>query len=507
MSKQLAEATAESIALMKTAQATNVPDLIAKNFTQPGNATTGIQGYDLKAPSLKLYPQLTPLRNMIARVGGGFSVQASWRAITGINTNKVRAGVSEGNRNATIQHTTADYLAAYRGIGLEKNVSFEADYSAQGFEDVKAVAVLQTLQSLMIAEEIILLGGNTSNALGTTPTPTTSTSTTGGTLAAATYSVICVALGVQAYWDVAGLNNGQTGLSFDPTTAQVPGVISRTNADGSVDNFGGGSAQKSAAASQATTGSTSTISASVTAVRGAVAYAWYVGTAGSERLNQVTAINSVLITAASNGGAQLASTLAASDNSTSSLEFDGLFTFASKASLNAYYNALATGTPGTGTTLTAGQGRVQEIDAALGAFYNKYRLQPTHVLLNFVQFQKITNLVLGSANPNVQFTVDPYSPMEIVAGRNVAKYVSPITGEIINLMVHPNVPPGTIMFYTATVPAYIDGVTNLAQVRTRREYYQIEWPLRTRRYEYGVYADEVLQHFFPPSLGVISNVA
>jgi len=34
-------------------------------------------------------------------------------------------------------------------------------------------------------------------------------------------------------------------------------------------------------------------------------------------------------------------------------------------------------------------------------------------------------------------------------------------------------------------------------------------PIRTgaRRYESGVYADEVLQHYFPPSMAVISNIA
>jgi hypothetical protein len=99
------------------------------------------------------------------------------------------------------------------------------------------------------------------------------------------------------------------------------------------------------------------------------------------------------------------------------------------------------------------------------------------------------------------------SPKELVAGRNVGKYLSPITGEVIDLVVHPNLPPGTIMFRTTRVPAYLDGVSDLCRVRTRREYHQIEWPLRTRKYEYGVYADEVLQHYFPPSLGLITNVA
>jgi len=45
------------------------------------------------------------------------------------------------------------------------------------------------------------------------------------------------------------------------------------------------------------------------------------------------------------------------------------------------------------------------------------------------------------------------------------------------------------------------------QVRTRQDYYQIEWPPRARRYETGVYADEVLRRYFPPSMAVIANIA
>lgn len=56
------------------------------------------------------------------------------------------------------------------------------------------------------------------------------------------------------------------------------------------------------------------------------------------------------------------------------------------------------------------------------------------------------------------------------------------------------------------MPAYLDGVSSLLRVLTRQEYYQIEWPLRTRRYEYGVYADEVLQGYFMPAFGVLTNI-
>ena len=497
----------ELIEAMKLAQSKS-SEAITKNFTQPGSATAGLQGYDLEAPSKKLYPVLTPLRNTIPRVGGGFAIQANWKAVTGINTTRVRAGVSEGNRGGQVSHSFAEYLAAYRGIGLEKSVTFEAEYAGQNFEDPRALAVTQTLQSLMIEEEMILLGGNTSLALGTTPTPTATGATTGGALAAATYSVICVALTLEAYWDVAGLNNGMTGQSFNAATAQVRASITRTNADGSSDTFGGGAAQKSAAASATVaSGSTGSVSASVTPVRGAYAYAWYFGAAGAEKLVAVTTINSVLITAAADSGAQTAASLPSADNSTNALEFDGLLTIIGKSALNSYYNALATGTPGTGTTLTATAGRITEIDAALAYWYDRYRLQPDKIYCNYRQFQKITNLILGSSNPGVLFTVDVESPAIALAGRNVGKYLSPITGEVLDLVVHPNMPPGTIMFRTTRVPAYLDGVQDLNRVRTRREYYQIEWPLRSRKYEYGVYADEVLQSYFPPSLGAITNIA
>ena len=50
-------------------------------------------------------------------------------------------------------------------------------------------------------------------------------------------------------------------------------------------------------------------------------------------------------------------------------------------------------------------------------------------------------------------------------------------------------------------------MTETMRILCRRDYYQIDWPKRSRRDEYGVYADEVLQHYAPFSMGVISNIA
>ena len=87
--------------------------------------------------------------------------------------------------------------------------------------------------------------------------------------------------------------------------------------------------------------------------------------AGSEVLGAITTINSVLITAAA-AGTQTAASLPAADNSQNNLVFDGLLTQIQLPGSNAYIATMPTGTPGTGTPLTAdGAGGVVEIDAAL----------------------------------------------------------------------------------------------------------------------------------------------
>lgn len=479
---------------------------LQKAWVQPGNSTTGLAAYDLEAPAKLLYPVLTPLRNDIPRVGGGMGTATNWRAITGINTSQISAGVSEGRRGAVIQHTTADYTAAYRGIGLEDNVTFEAEYAGQGFDDVRSRAQLGTLQSLMIQEEQIILGGNTSMGLGTTPTPTLAASTSGGTLATATYSVICVAL---------TLDGTQT-ASIGPNG--VRGQVSRLNADGTTDTFGGGSAQQSAAATIGVTGPTGSLTATVTPVKGAYAYAWYVGVAGSERINQVTYINSVKVTAASGGGNQLASAITnpAADNSTNALIFDGLMTFTEKTGNNAFVLTQATGTAGTGTPLTAStDGSIPEFDQVLQYMWDTFRLSPDEILVSSQEQKNIQAKILAAGTNAAQRFVFNVEQGKIMGGTIAISYLNRFgmsaggeygNGKEIPIRIHPNMPAGTILFRTKQLPYKLSNITDIVRVKTRREYYSTEWPLRTRMYEYGVYADELLQHYAPFSYAMIKNV-
>lgn len=497
---------AQTMAAFKKAYASPIADprmsdmLQKSTFTQSGSATSGLTFYDLELGAKFLYPVLTPLRNMIPRVSGKGGIQANWRAVTAINTTGIRIGVSGGNRGAVMAVATQDYTASYKGIGLEDNVDFEAQYAGMGFDDVRAIAAKTLLEATMIGEEILLLGGNGSTALGQGTVTSLVGTSTGGSLATGTYSVIVAPLTLDGF-----LNGSVSG--------GVQGLISRTNADGSVDSFGGGAGKLSTNSTVSITsaGSTGSIAATASKNTGALGYAWFWGAAGSETLGAITSINSIVITTASGSGTQTASSLGTLDNSVNNLVFDGLLTQVVKSGSNAYYSAQATGTAGTGTPLTAdGEGGIVEIDVMLKSLWDNYRLSPTVIMVSSQEALNISKKILnnGSATSNLRFNVDVRDGM-LAGGVMIKEYLNRFSmagGQLIPVQIHPNMPPGTILAITERLPYPLSNVSNVMQVRTRQDYYQIEWPLTSRKYQYGVYADEVLQHYFPPSMGVITNI-
>ncbi|MGO8845401.1 MAG: hypothetical protein ACLQFI_08740 [Methylocella sp.] len=465
-------------------------------YSESTSATSGLTFYDLELGAKFLYPVLTPLRNSIPRVSGKGGIQAAWRAITAINTSGLRFGVSSANRGGVMAVNTQNYTATYKGIGIETSVDFEAQYAGQGFDDIRAIGAKTGLEALMLGEEAMILGGCTSTPLGTTPTPTLSASATGGTLAAQTWSVICAAMTLD------GLMNGSI-------AGGIQGQITRTNADGTFDTFGGGVAGKSTSQPIATTGVTGSINASVTPVTGALGYAWFWGAAGAEVLGAITTINSVVITTTPTG-TQTASSLGTNDNSANVLAFDGLISQVNIPGSGSYVYRMASGTPGIGTPLTSDSaGGIIEIDTVLKYMWDNYRLSPDTMWVNSQEALNISRKILSGSQTAAQRFVFESSQDVVGGGIMVRTYLNRFSmqgGSVIDIRVHPNMPAGSILMTTKVLPYPLAGVGNVNQIRTRQDYYQIEWPLRSRRYEYGVYADEVLQCYFPPSLALITNI-
>lgn len=472
---------------------------------------TGLVNYDLQRPALATYPfleSMRPIANSLARVPGNGDTATRWKAITGINTTNVPIGVAEGQRNAAITTTLVDRLRSYQGIGLEDFVTFEARYAAMGYDDAYARGVQSTLRAAMLAEEPMILGGNVSIALGTTPTPTATGAATGGALSDGTYYVGCVAL---------------TPAGYANATVSATGVvqtISRTNMDATVDTINGGVAQKSANSSGVVLNAGTAVqrvSANVTAVRGAVAYAWYLGTTGASTmyLQQITTINSVNFSTALVTSTQNFAALTSADYSRQTgFAFDGvLYQTGFDSASGAYYTALATGTDGTGTKLTSdGSAGITQINTALRAFWDTYRTGPNEIWASATHVLDMTALVIANGGaPLMRFNLPggKEATGNQIAGGNaiMSGYLNKLTGQMLSVKIHPNLPDGTILFRTTQSPFAYSGVGNVDEIHLRQDWYQIEWPLKTRRQEFGVYADETYVNYMPFLCGIIHNVA
>jgi hypothetical protein len=484
----IALTTQETLGLMK--------ESLAKNVT----IQTGLTAYDLQAPAKNLYPTITPLRNSIPRVGRlNPGDAAHWRSILATTGSGFDAmgWVPEGQRSASMSYSAISVTLPYVTLGEEDTVTFEAEAAAQGFEDINATATLRILQKTMRKEETALLGGNVSLALGKPGTPTLSASGTGGTLPATTYSVIVVALTFEGY-------RNSTIAGGVATTMTITGN------DGNSYTLSGGSSLRSTNATQLV-GAGQTLFATVPVVNAAVAYAWYVGAAGSETLQAITTINSVAISAPLGTG-QAATAITADNSRNPGLAFDGLLTDGFNPATNSFVQALPSGVAGTGTPFTpSGRGSILEIDNMLLQMWNSYRLSPTVIYVNAQEQKNITNKCLNpSSGPLVRYNVDASqsAPYEMTASGVIRWYYNPFTGVEIPLVVHPDLPPGTILAYCERLPAWYQSneTPNVAEVLTRRDYYRVDWPVRTRRREFGVYTEEVLAVYASFGIGIITNI-
>jgi hypothetical protein len=516
----LTKATMETLQLLLNAQKS--PMIAEKAFNQ----ALGLVYYDLEPVAKQLYPVITPIRNKVPRVRGDGGTATHWKAVTGININLLSPGVEEGKRGGVVTTSEQDFVASYKGIGLEDYVTFEAEWAGENFDNIRALAVENLLRAMFIAEEQVLLNGNGGGLpLGTCPTPVSTLITGIGSMSAGATRVFCVALTPEGMAYAGG-----PGIAAVGTAIQT--VITRPNAGptGGNSTYGGGSSQVSAQSnSQTTTGSNLALYVTVTPVPGAAGYAWFATgnqtTAAAAHLYSITTVPDVLILA--DGAATQVASVASADNSANALIPDGVITQI-EATTGLYQNntsptaaaiqtaagtsaaaaaALALGTPLT----TNAAGGITEIDADLKSFWDNRRLSPTEMWVSSQEQQSITKLVInGGGAPLFRFNMDAKSMNTgISAGAVVGSYLNRFTmagGAEIPIRLHPNMTPGRILYWSDTIPYPLSNVRNVIQVKTRRDYYQIEWPLIDRTYQYGVYADELLQIYAPFAFGTRGSI-
>jgi hypothetical protein len=500
----MSQFTQESLALIAECRKNSMTE----DFKKAAGYTVGLglTAYDLQPVAKKFFPVITPLRNMFPRIPGAGDTATRWKSITGINVNGMTAGTGEGHRGGVVQTNVINRTASYAFLSLEDFVTWQAEWAAQGFEDVKNDAVQNLLYALMMQEEGVLLGGNNDVPLGIGPTPTLATATTGGSIPASTAVYVrVVPLTLDGY--------GRTSIA-----GGCPGRYIKALADGKTEtDHNGGNGQISAAANITTgAGGTNVVTAYWTPVPGAVAYALYWGaSAAGATIGAITTLNSYAITTAAGAGTQTASDPAVSaDYSSDPYVFDGLLSIAGRTANGGTWESLATGTVGQGTTLTSdGKGGVTQCNTAFQYLWDNYRFGPEYLLVSGRELLTINQLVIqGGGAPLFRFNFDANagSATAFEAGRVVGSLINPFVagggGQFCKLVLHPNMPAGTMVYLRQSKPYPVSNVANLWAVKAQKEYYQVEYPLVSPQWQYAVMCEEVLQDYFPKAVYVQSNI-
>ncbi|MDE1907444.1 MAG: hypothetical protein KGH75_13450, partial [Rhodospirillales bacterium] len=250
-----------------------------------------------------------------------------------------------------------------------------------------------------------------------------------------------------------------------------------------------------------------TLTGSVVPGQAALGFAWYAGTAGSETLQAITTVPTIAFSAPLSSGNQAASAITADNSRNANYGFDGLLTTALNPANNAYVKQLG------GATLTSsGRGSVTEIDVMLKSMWDNYKLSPTVIYVSSQEQQNITNKVLtGTSGSLLRQNIALGEPGAVVAGNVVSHYYNPFAlngGVMIPILLHPDVPAGCIIGWADNLPAQYQSneVPNVAEMHLRRDWYEIEWPLQTRSYQHGIYAEETLAVYAPFAMGCITGI-
>jgi hypothetical protein len=430
--------------------------------------STGIYSYDL-GPLITLVPVVVPFREHVSRKqspdGNPYAV---WRAI--MNATNSQPDPSMGFDYAANEavFVEQDFQAKYMPLGLAGKVTQDALDLAKGYADAYAVATFNVLNQVLIGEDRKMVGGQ-SFALTAATAPTLTQHSTGGTIGAATVYV---------------------------------GVAGRT---GSGYYYGSGNSQGASANTVFASGSTNSVSATTTAIKGAVAYDWFQSANGTTwSYYTTTTTNAVTMTSVISANNAVPTTLpdltttwkgaastaptyngSADNGSANANDYDGFL-----ASLSGDYNANGQWVqPGTGTTnpsvyntlngaaLTLTGGTVTEIENLMFLpLWNSVKTSPTALMMNAAQAQEIANLILGSGSATTFLNTDAQGRISVTAGGRVGQVVNaPAGGVTVPIEVHVSVPPGTIIARSDRVPFPQANIDSVLEVRTLRDTSQFEY--------------------------------
>ena len=474
-----------ALAAQRTASADIVKDI---SLTSP--LSTSFAAFDLEAPAKLLTPRPTPLRNKIVRkkgvgtshrvkritgyTGTGTGGQGQiWPGIT--ETTTTAFGSINFERGPKISYTADDLVIPYNSYSLSDSVSFDANFSGLGYQDLRQLSSTSTLYATMLMEERMFLysRGTASGFSGALAAPTV-------TLTAAT------ATGSQV-----ALTNGTTYYVYATSSA---GAF--------------GESVLSTVASQAiTTGQV--VKIVVNNVTGAVGTKIYVGTStGAANAHYVGTISGLTGYLNGVGGPTLG------DN----VVFNTTGTLAS--TISADTSAYATGYDGIiPTVLGANSGAVNEINSTFstsnpgveyqtvfGTLYDAVKADPDEILINGADRRQLSDAIKNGSTANYRLNLSQTDTGDYVGGAVIGALHNETTGKLVDITVHPWLQPGVSPVLSYTLPIPDTEVSDVWAAVNVQDYMGIQWPVTQFAYEFSTYYRGTFFCYAPAWNGAVSGI-
>ena len=474
-----------ALAAQRTASADIVKDI---SLTSP--LSTSFAAFDLEAPAKLLTPRPTPLRNKIVRkkgvgtshrvkritgyTGTGTGGQGQiWPGIT--ETTTTAFGSINFERGPKISYTADDLVIPYNSYSLSDSVSFDANFSGLGYQDLRQLSSTSTLYATMLMEERMFLysRGTASGFSGALAAPTV-------TLTAAT------ATGSQV-----ALTNGTTYYVYATSSA---GAF--------------GESVLSTVASQAiTTGQV--VKIVVNNVTGAVGTKIYVGTStGAANAHYVGTISGLTGYLNGVGGPTLG------DN----VVFNTTGTLAS--TISADTSAYATGYDGIiPTVLGANSGAVNEINSTFstsnpgveyqtvfGTLYDAVKADPDEILINGADRRQLSDAIKNGSTANYRLNLSQTDTGDYVGGAVIGALHNETTGKLVDITVHPWLQAGVSPVLSYTLPIPDTEVSDVWAAVNVQDYMGIQWPVTQFAYEFSTYYRGTFFCYAPAWNGAVSGI-
>tara|TARA_R110000868_G_scaffold74293_6_gene214788 strand:+ start:8984 stop:10606 length:1623 start_codon:yes stop_codon:yes gene_type:complete len=454
---------------------------INKEITLTNPLSSSFAAFDLEAPAKMLTPRPTPLRNKIPRkkgigtsrrvkritayTGTGTGVGNLWPGITETTQNNFAPGADtpfQLERGPQISYIADDLVLPYNSYSLSDQVSFDANFSGMGYQDLRQLSSTSTLYATMLMEERMML-----YARGTA-------SPYSGALAAPTVTLTKRSAGA-----------GETALPNDEYFVYV------TSNAGS---FG----QSVVSALDSDTTSSQVIELTWPAVEGAIGYNVYVGlTTGRANAHFCGTTSTLTFVLDASNFSTTGAIAPAADTSAYATGYDGIVPTVLGA--NTGYNnnintTFSTGNPGV------------EYQTVFYNLYNNVKADPDEILINGADRKQLSDAIKNGSTANYRLNLTQTETGDYVGGATIGALNNEITGKMVPLTVHPWLQQGVSPVLSYTLPIPDTEVSDVWAAINVQDYMGIQWPVVQFTYDFSTYFRGTFFCYAPAWNGAVSGI-